>query len=238
MAAPRVDCDVRGILPFIRRWLWLWVIASCATYVTFHAVQRTEWYQARLYRQLLEGKPTEQLRAASLLAQLGAERLLLASLRAESATAREYGRRGLDYVWFNVAGEEAYQMIEAAFQASEKKDYPTALALLDRLIIRHPEFAEAWSRRAAVYWEQGQVAKSMADSERALALNPNHYGAWQGLGLCHLQEGNLTEACRCLRKALKILPHDEPTRASLRRCEESQRTFAPRSTRAPVSDLI
>jgi tetratricopeptide (TPR) repeat protein len=229
---------VPGILPFIRRWLWLWVIAFCATYVTFHAVQRTEWYKARLYRQLLEGQPDDQLRAASLLARLGAERLLLASLSAESATAREYGRRGLEYLWFNAAGEEAYEMTQSAYQASEKKDHPTALSILNQLITRHPQYAEGWNRRAAAYWELGEVAKSMSDSERALALNPNHYGAWQGLGLCHLQEGNLTEACRCLRKALRILPHDEPTRASLRRCEEFQRTFAPRGKRAPVSNLI
>jgi tetratricopeptide (TPR) repeat protein len=229
---------VQGALPFIRRWLWLWVLAACVTYLAFHAVQRTDWYQARLYRQLLHGQPDEQLHAASILARLGAERLLLASLRSESPTGRDYGRRGLEYIWANAAGEAAYQTIEAAFESSEKKDYGAALALLDRLIARHPDFAEAWSRRAAVHWEQGLATKAMADSERALALNPNHFGAWQGLGLCHLQEGNLAEACRCLRKALKIIPHDEPTRASLRRCEEFQRTFAPRGKRAPVSDLI
>jgi tetratricopeptide (TPR) repeat protein len=227
-----------GVLPFIRRWSWLWLVSFCVTYVAVHFVQRSEWYQARLYRQLVQGKPSQQLRAASALAQLGAEKLLLASLRCDSPTAREYGQRGLEYLWFNAAGEEAYQMTEAAYKATEKKEFQNALTILDRVTDRYPDFAEGWNRRASVYWELRQIEKSAADSERALGLNPNHYGAWQGLGLCRLEQGDVTEACRCLRRALKIIPHDTATRDSLRRCEELLRTFSPRGKRAKASDVI
>ena len=56
--------------------------------------------------------------------------------------------------------------------------------------------------------------------ERALKLNPNHYGAWQGLGVCQLKLGDLAGACKSLRAALGIAPHDKSTRESLEHCEE------------------
>lgn len=227
-----------GVLPFVRRWLWLWIIAGSATYLGLYGIQRTDWYQARLYRQLADGTPPQQRQAASMLARLGAEKLLLASLRCDSSTARDYGRRGLEYLWSNAAGAEAYAMAEAADKAAQNKEYQGALGILDRLIAEHPRFAEGWNRRASVYCELGEIEKSIADAERALALNPNHYGAWQGLGLCRLQQGSMAEACRCLRSALKIIPHDQPTRDSLHRCEELLRTFLPRGKRGKSQDLI
>ncbi len=227
-----------GVVPFIRRWLWLWCTAACATYLSIHGVQRTDWYQARLYRQLADGTPRQQRQAAIMLARLGAERLLLASLQCDSSTARDYGRRGLEYLWFNAAGEAAYEMIEAADKAAQEKQYPSALEVLDRLIEKYPRFAEGWNRRASVYWELGEIEKSINDAERALALNPNHYGAWQGLGLCRLEQGSVAEACRCLRRALQIIPYDQATRDSLHRCEELLRTFLPRGKRGRSQEVI
>lgn len=225
-------------MPFIRRWIWLWIFAACATYLGLHALQRTGWYQARLYRQLAGGTPPQQRHAATLLARLGAEKLLLASLQCDSPTARDYGRRGLEYLWFNAAGGRAYEMVETADKAVQNQEYQNALGLLDRLIDEHPRFAEGWNRRASVHWELGEIEKSAADSERALALNPNHYGAWQGLGLCRLQQGSVAEACRCLRRALQIIPYDQATRNSLRRCEELLRTYLPRGKRGRSPEVI
>jgi tetratricopeptide (TPR) repeat protein len=214
------------------------VISFCAAYVGLHFVREAEWYREWLYRQLVRGDDRQALRAASELAALGAERQLLSSLKAESPAAREYGRRGLDYLWFHRAGSDAYHLAQAAYEAADKEDYATALELLNRTVEQYPGFAEAWNRRASVHWSLGLIQKSAADSERALALNPNHYAAWQGLGLCRLEQGDVTEAIRCLRAALRIVPYDQPTRDSLRRCEELQRTCLPLGRRALSADVI
>ena len=163
---------------------------------------------------------------------------MLRALKSDSAEVRDLARRALEYLWFNAAGEEAYQLTQSAFQASEKGDRAGALKILNRLVERYPKFAEGWNRRASVHWELGAYDKSIADSERALALNPNHYGAWQGIGVCRLKQGDVAEACRCLRAALRIAPHDRVTRDSLRRCEELLRTRPePRRDTKPM-DLI
>ena len=84
----------------------------------------------------------------------------------------------------------------------------------------------------------GEFRKSMTDCERALRLNPNHYGALQGKSVCLLKMGELSEACQALRAALKISPHDAMTRQSLQKCEELLRTCPPTDKSAKRTDLI
>jgi tetratricopeptide (TPR) repeat protein len=229
---------VREVLPYLRRWICLFAFSFCAVYLAMHFTQRTSWYQERLYWQLLRGDPREQLRAAAALARLGAEEKLLASLKADSPTAREHGQRALEFIWFNAAGPEAYELTQAANRAAEKKEHQRALEMLNRLTEKYPRFAEGWNQRASVHWQLGEIEQSMADSERALALNTHHYGALQGLGLCHLQRGDVAEACRCLRAALQLIPYDQATRNSLRRCEELLRSHPPPSKRGRAADVI
>ena len=72
----------------------------------------------------------------------------------------------------------------------------------------------------------------------ALELNPNHYGAWQGMGVCRIKLGDIREACRCLRAALKILPYDEPTRNALKNCEELLRRTEPSDRPAAAESQV
>lgn len=214
------------------------ILLFCGAFLAMQALRHTGWYKQRLSAQLLSGDHRQQVMAAAALVQLGAEQQLLDALKLNQPEAREVARRALEYLWFNAAGDEAYQLLQAAHQAAEKEDWKQALAILNRLTGTFPKFAEGWNRRAAVHWQMGECAESLADCERTLALNPHHYGAWQGLGICRLQEGDVAEACRCLRAALKIIPHDEATRETLRRCEELRRTYPGRDPRGKTADLI
>jgi tetratricopeptide (TPR) repeat protein len=206
--------------------------------ITLHWVRQTNWHKERLYRQLLSGNPRQQLRAASALAHLRAESYLLTALKSDTPAVRDLGRRALEHVWFNSGGPEAYDLTQAAFHAVEREDFQQALNILNRLIREFPNFAEGWNRRASVYWQMGQYEKSMQDCEKALFLNPNHYGAWQGIGICQLQMGEISEACRSLRAALKIIPYDGATRRSLQQCEELLRVFPHPSKKVKTIDLI
>ena len=202
------------------RWLYLPLVILGGFYLSLHLVQHSNWYKDRLYRQLLNGSSAEQIRAAGALAVFDGQAQLLAALKTEAPAVRDLARRALEYLWFRAAGHEANQMIENACQAADKNDFQAALALLDRLVQKYPRYAEAWNRRASVYWQMGEYKKSIADCEKALAINPNHYGAWQGIGVCQVQLGDVSEACRCLRAALRITPYDETTRHCLEKCEE------------------
>lgn len=194
-------------------------------YLTVHFGRRTDWYKGHLYQQLVSGDAERRLYAAGALALVGGERQLLAGLKADEPDVHNMARRGLEHLWSNAAGRKAYEMMESAERAIEKEQYKEALQILDRLTAGYPRYAEAWSQRASVLWQTERYEEAMIDCGRALELNPNHYGAWLGLGICHLQMGDIAEACRSLRAALEISPHDEAARRSLERCEEFRRSL-------------
>jgi Tfp pilus assembly protein PilF len=50
-------------------------------------------------------------------------------------------------------------------------------------------------------------------------LNPLHFGALSGQGLCHAALGQLREAARCFRRALRVHPRLESVREQLARTE-------------------
>jgi tetratricopeptide (TPR) repeat protein len=212
-------------LLWVLRWVVITVVVCVGVYSGTALLHRTPWYKQRLVGRLFSTNSQEQLYAAMTLARLKCEPELLRVLHSDEPEPRELSRRALEHIWFHRAGPQAYRMLEQAHNAMEKKEFQRALAILDRLIERYPTFAEAWNRRGAVYWELGNYQQSADDSERALALNPNHYGAMQGIGICRLQMGDVAAACRYLRAALKVLPHDAATRESLHKCEELLRVF-------------
>lgn len=221
---------VVGVKPFLRKLLLLLctiVVALMVSFLLTETIRRTGWYKERMLRMLLTGDAHQKLRAASTLAEVGAETQLLRAMREQDKTTHEMARRAVEHLWFFAAGKEAYEEMQAAYRAEEREDFRQALRLLDRLVTQHPEYAEAWNRRASVFWQMGEWEKSLADCERALRLNPNHYGALQGKGVCLIKKGNLTDACRALRASLKIAPHDPLTRKALSQCEELQRARPP-----------
>ena len=212
--------SVNSVLRALCRWLYLPVAVLCGFCLSLYVVQHSGWYKQRLYHRLISGNHREQLMAASALAHFGGQEQLLAGLKVEAPAVRDLAARALEYLWFSAAGRKAHQVLETACENADKKDYPAALGLLDRLLEEYPAYAEAWNRRASVYWQMGLYEKSIVDCQKTLALNPNHYGAWQGIGVCRVQLGDVAEACRCLRAALKITPYDETTRHCLEKCEE------------------
>ncbi len=82
-----------------------------------------------------------------------------------------------------------------------------AEVVLSELIEQLPDFAEAWNRRAVLYFVQQQYRKAIADCRTALDLNPIHFGALHGLGLSYAALGEYREAIYAFRQALNIQPY-------------------------------
>ena len=229
---------VKNVLKYLARWLYILAVTFSIGFLAIHFGRRTPWYKDHLYQQLLSGDADTRLTAATKLALVGAEKQLLQGLKEESPDVHAVAQRGLEHLWFSAAGVKVYRMMDEACQASDREDFKGAMRVLDEVTSKYPKFAEGWNRRGAVLWQMGQFQKSIADCRRALSLNPNHYGALQGLGICHLQLGDVEEACRSLRLALSIAPHDESTRRSLLKCEAFLRKHPPNRRGGRESDLI
>ena len=81
-----------------------------------------------------------------------------------------------------------------------------ALGVLDEIIAAAPKWAEAWNKRATIFFLLGEHERSLADIERVLALEPRHFGALAGIGMIRSQKGELREALNAYRRALAVNP--------------------------------
>lgn len=127
----------------------------------------------------------------------------------------------IDNLWRSASGETAKLLLSRADDAIADQDFPLALDVLDQLIALEPNFAEAWNRRATVYYLKDDYGHSLADIAVALSLEPRHFGALTGLGLMLEDMGEDAKAYEALRQALELNPFQDNVRAELEALERS-----------------
>jgi tetratricopeptide (TPR) repeat protein len=116
---------------------------------------------------------------------------------------------------FHHSGSETADLLFArALEAMNAQEHALSLDLLDEVILIRPDFAEAWNKRATVYFLQRDYGNSLADIRKTLALEPRHFGALAGLGMILESLGRDEEALRALNRALDLNPQLESVRES------------------------
>lgn len=101
--------------------------------------------------------------------------------------------------------------------ALEAEDYEAAIEHLTALTDHAPEFAEGWNARGTAFFLTDRFGLAAADLQRALALNPNHFGALSGLGVIYERIDQPQAALRAFEEALKIHPHMEDVQTAVER---------------------
>lgn len=96
-----------------------------------------------------------------------------------------------------------------AQQAMQQRQADLALSLLDAVVDMYPDYVEAWSRRATLYFARRELGRAMTDIENVLRLEPRHFGAMVGLGMMLQQLGQDKQALAAFKKAMEINPHIE-----------------------------
>ena len=123
-----------------------------------------------------------------------------------------------DEIWeIWIAGNErpdAHTMNEA-IAAIAQKHYAAAEQRLDRLIAARPDWAEAWNKRATLYFLQGRECESLSDVRRTLELEPRHFGAIAGFAHICVRNGDHRSAIIAMETALQINPHLHALKAVL-----------------------
>ena len=78
--------------------------------------------------------------------------------------------------------------------------------LFTAIIDAAPDFAEAWNKRATVYFLMGAYELSKHDIAQTIAREPRHFGALSGLGLVEAHIGNYESVLKAYEKAARIHP--------------------------------
>jgi Tfp pilus assembly protein PilF len=118
-------------------------------------------------------------------------------------------------LWTEHADPGLAQRMERAIAAMARKSFQEALLELDTLVADAPDWAEAWNKRATLYYLMGRHDESMADIARTLALEPRHFGAICGFGQICLAQGRQVEALAAFETALALHPHLQGVRQAV-----------------------
>ena len=110
-------------------------------------------------------------------------------------------------VWLDGGDAALNELMVQGIEAMNARRFRDAVGRFTALIDSAPAFAEAWNKRATVYYLMDRLEDSVRDIERTLALEPRHFGAISGMGLIFLQRGDEEGALGAFEKVLEIHPH-------------------------------
>jgi len=144
---------------------------------------------------------------------------LLDELYARLATAPDQGTadqiaQAIEQLWLHSGSPTADLLVARASAAAEAQKRDLAMKLLNAAVELQPDYAEAWNRRAYVYYLDNDYKRALGDLRRVLALEPRHYKALEGLGNLLLQLGEKKAALEAYESALKVNPNLPAARAS------------------------
>ena len=88
----------------------------------------------------------------------------------------------------------------------------------ERVIETYPEFAEAHNKLATVLFLLGDYENSVIECKVTLKMNPHHFGAWHGMGLCLFKLARYPEAIKSFKSALEIQPYANINRKYIATC--------------------
>lgn len=98
-------------------------------------------------------------------------------------------------------------LIAVGVAALNEGNYDRALDAFDQIVRVAPNFAEGWNKRATTLYSMGRFDEAVKDVERVLALEPRHFGALSGLGLCDEQLNKDQEALNAFERAAGVDPN-------------------------------
>ena len=143
-------------------------------------------------------RPVRDLAA---LAQLFRRLAACAPLEAEETEDRIWG------VWMHHPHRAAAAALDAATRDIAAKRYDIAETRLTALLRAAPRYAEAWHKRATLYYLLGRDEECLHDIRRTLELEPRHFAAILHFAEILLGEGAAAEARYAFAAALTLHPH-------------------------------
>ncbi|MEM8872070.1 MAG: tetratricopeptide repeat protein [Pseudomonadota bacterium] len=145
---------------------------------------------------------------------------LMAELAQPNLETWESTETRLINLWSRSGSDTADLLLQRGQDALENEDYGLAVEHLTALTDHAPDFAEGWHARATAFYSMEEFGLALADLERALALNPQHFGALTGLGIVLEELGYLETALDAMRMAEAINPHRQSIRQSIERLRD------------------
>lgn len=132
---------------------------------------------------------------------------LIDALKDNDIGTRLTAESALWHIWTRSGDASIDKMLNDGKSLLKAEAYEEAVEQFTEVIKAAPVFAEGYNQRAIAYFLMEEWSKSIRDCKRAIALNPNHFGAFAGMGHVYVRLGKIEEAIEAYKKALLINPN-------------------------------
>lgn len=150
----------------------------------------------------------------------------LANLYAHLATAADAGEASavasaIEMLWVQSGSDTVSLLLSRATQAIVEKRTDLARELFDAVVDLAPDFAEGFARRAFFHYSENDPSRAIGDLRRALALEPNHYRALDGLATILKEIGEKRASLKALKQLEQVHPNWPGLEEALREMERA-----------------
>ncbi len=123
-----------------------------------------------------------------------------------SEPARSAAEDQIWAIWCDHPEEQLTAQMALGIRLLAAGELARAEAVFDQLIERDPKWAEAWNKRATVYFLQGRDSASIGDIFHTLELEPRHFGGLGGFAQICMRNGAPDAARAALERLLAVNP--------------------------------
>ena len=128
-------------------------------------------------------------------------------LRSDTSYYSDKIARQIWRIWINDSSSDTSRSaMEQGINLMNQGRLNAAEKLFSALIMREPNYIEAWNKRATIRFMMGEIEASLKDVFVVLSKEPNHFGAVSGLGLILMKKKDFEGALRAYKKVLRINP--------------------------------
>ena len=183
------------------------ILCTCLAVTNARAAPLT---RAEALEAIAQPEASARLAGVERLGEIGrmpdAQRLLV-RLADTDEKVRAYAVAAMWQIWSRSGDPVIDKLFARGLEQMQSMAFKEALATLNTVVQRKPDFAEAWNKRATLYFLMGEFDKSLKDCDEVLKRNKHHFGAMSGAGQIHMQLGNPRKALEFFRRAVDVNPN-------------------------------
>jgi tetratricopeptide (TPR) repeat protein len=134
---------------------------------------------------------------------------LASSLADADPVVNQFAENALWNIWFRAAPRAAAELLAMGARCMNDQEYTTAIQFFNQALAIFPTFAEAYHQRGMAWHLLDRHEDAIKDYQQTLALMPQHFCAWAGLGQCHACLRHIPQALDAFEHAREINPRIE-----------------------------
>eukprot|EP01026_Neomeris_dumetosa_P023479 TRINITY_DN1994_c1_g1_i1.p1 TRINITY_DN1994_c1_g1~~TRINITY_DN1994_c1_g1_i1.p1 ORF type:complete len:288 (+),score=13.50 TRINITY_DN1994_c1_g1_i1:55-918(+) len=109
-------------------------------------------------------------------------------------------------IWAHHPNTEVDRLMKEGTALLYVKNFEAALKRFEKMTILVPSYAEAHNKKATALYLMKDYATSIEACQLVIELEPYHFGALSGMGLCYLYLGQNEDALKTFKQAIGVNP--------------------------------